>query len=79
MSAVALTKEAKDQLASLMALTPGDVVEVNPLMGGLTQESTLFQVESASPEAMVFRITFFGVRIGKRTLTKSKRGDFKWK
>lgn len=64
-------------LESLMALTPGDVVEVPSLMAGLSSEATLLQVALKEPDCLTFRITYFGVVLGKRYLTR-KEGALVW-
>ena len=61
-------------LESLLDLSPGDIVETLSLMGSLASESTLFQVESKTPESVTFRVMFHGVRIAKAVLTKTDKG-----
>lgn len=64
-------------LATMMPLSPGDVVEVPSLMSGLTPESALFQVESTTGSEVTFRVMFYGVYLTKAVLTKTDKG-FSW-
>ena len=61
-------------LSKLMALSVGDVIEGFPLMASLSPEHTLMTVVSATQKEVVFYITYFGVLLGRKTLTNSKKG-----
>lgn len=61
-------------LESLLGLSPGDIVETPSLMGSLSSEATLFQVESKTSDSVTFRVMFHGVRIAKAVLTKTDKG-----
>jgi len=65
-------------LNELFSLTLGDLIEAAPLMPGITKEPCVLQVTHASKTIVVFSLTFFGVKIGHRSLTKNEEGVVSW-
>jgi len=76
--AQALTEATPPNLDDFLTLTLGDIVEAPSLMGGMTQENTLLQVDGKTKDSTRFRMTFYGVHIGRAVLTKNDKGAFKW-
>lgn len=74
----ALKKPAPSVLDTLMTMAPGDVAEIGGLMLGLSSEASVFQATEASGVSVTFRISYFGVHLGTRTLAFSDQGDYTW-
>lgn len=69
-----MTTCTSTDIEALLGLSTGDVVEVAPLMSGITSELTLLQVESKATDSVTFRVLFYGVSISKLVLRKTEKG-----
>ena len=68
-------------LAEMKKLTRGDVLVAGPLMESMSYESVLLQVVSVSGTALLvieFVATYFGVAIGRATITATDTGEGEW-
>lgn len=56
----------------------GDIAELPPLMGGMSAEPVLGEVTTVAPLGVTLRLTYFGVHLCDRTITKMKKG-YSWR
>jgi len=59
------------------ALKLRDIIEMGPLLGGLTPQNIVGEVVSISPGRVEVALTFFGVRIGRAERTDNGE-ELKW-
>lgn len=59
------------------ALEKGDLVEVGPLLKGLTDEPVTLYTAKREGERLEFVVTYIGITMGRWIATKAE-GEIKW-
>lgn len=68
----------RETLDSLWAMSVSDVAEIESLMGGMTEESTAFELVSTTDTSRTFSMKFYGVEVARTLLLRNDKGAYKW-